>query len=145
MPNARDVGIIQMPLQGVPPGESVHATSNHQPAPKDICSSPNVILLSHVLLDVHPVKVSPIHPNPTARPPLGPHQMVVSVDMALKVGNALISLDMAAPGDGAPEVRSIVDECNSAFALEITEGYVAPVRVGTFGTTRKSVVLPGSG
>ena len=67
--NAREVGIIQVPLQSIPPGESLLTTSDRQPALEQIRSSLDALLVGHTLPNVQPlIQVGPIRPNSTAYP-----------------------------------------------------------------------------
>ena len=104
MANANDVGVIHMSLQGIPPGKRLHTTSNHQSITIHIRSGLHAFLVGHPLLDAFVVQVSPVHRDPTARPPARLHPTIVSDDMALEVGNTLVHLDVVAPDDGALEV-----------------------------------------
>ena len=131
MANARDVWIIHMPLQGVPPRERLHATSNHQSLPKHIRSSIDVLLLGHPLLDARVVQVCPVHVNSAARPLARLYPTIVSHDVPLEVGNTPILLCVFAPNDRALEVGFLVDQHGTIVALEVTRGVATPVRMRT--------------
>jgi len=145
MPDARDVRIVHMPLQGVPPGESLQTTSNHQLTLKYTCSSLDLFLFGHTLLDALAVQVGPFHPDTTASPLFRLHPAVVSHDVALEVGDAPVLLDVVTSDDGALEVGFLVDQLGTIFTLEVTRGYGSLVRVGTPVSARGSDTLLGFG
>ena len=144
MPNAREVGVIHMPLESIPPGEGLHTTSNHQSTPEHIRSSPEALLVRHGPPDVLSIQLIPIHSDSTACPLFRIPPTTVSYDMALKVRSALVLLNMATSRDRALGVGFLVDEGGNVFALEIARGDVAPVRAGTSCIARRSSALLGS-
>jgi len=131
MSDARDVRIIYVSLQGIPPGKSLLTTSNHKLTLKHICSSLDLLLLGHTLFDALAVQVGPIHPDTTASPLFRLPPAVVSHDVALEVGNTLVLLDVLASDDGALEVGFLVDPLGTIFTLEVTRGDGTLVRVQT--------------
>ena len=110
MPGARNVGIIHMPLQRIPPRKALHATSNHQSTPELIRPSLDALFVGHTQSDTLPIQMRPIHPNTTAYPFLRLPPTRVSLDVALEVRNPSVTLDVVASGDGATEVRFLSDE-----------------------------------
>jgi len=145
MPDARDVGIINVPLQSVPPGEGLLATSNHQSTPEHIRSGLDALLVGHPLLDTLPIQVGPVHRDPTARPLFWLHPAIVGNDVALEVRNALVRLGVIASDDGALEVGLLVDQQGAIFALEVARGDVTLVRVRTPASARRRNALFGFG
>lgn len=103
MSDALDVWIIHVPLEGVPPGESLHTAPNHQPVSVHICAGLDAFLIGHALRDPGSIQVGPIHPDPTTDPLFWLPPTVVGHDMALKVRNALVLLSMFASEDRALE------------------------------------------
>ena len=83
MPNAREFWIIHVSLQRVPPRESLHTASNHQPTLERIRSGRDTLLVGHSLLDALSIQMSSIHPNSTARPLSRLPPTLMSFDMAL--------------------------------------------------------------
>lgn len=143
MPNARVFGTINMPFQRIPPGESLHTTTDHQSTPEHIRPSLDAFLISHALFDALSIRVSPIHSNPTTYPLFRLHPTNVSFNMTPKVRNAFVFLAMVAPDDGALKVRPTVDEQGGILALEVTIGdfgFVA-VGVGAPQTARSAALL----
>jgi hypothetical protein len=145
MADARNFWIIHMPLQSIPPRESLHTAPNHQSIPEDVCSSLDALLVSHAPLDARSIQVSPIHPNSTAYPLIRFHPTAVSFDVTLEVWNALVALGIVTSNHRALEVNFIVDGRGSVFALEVARGGVGFVRVRTCRGTRRSAALFGSG
>jgi len=103
MSNARELGIINVPLQGVPPGKALPTTPNHQLTPEPICPSLDLFLFGHTLLDVLAIQVGRLHPDTTANPLFRLRPAIVSHDVTLEVGKAPVLLDVVASGDGALE------------------------------------------
>ena len=128
MPKARDVRIVHMPLQSIPPGKGLHAASNHQFTLEPVGTSLDVLLLGHTLLDILSIQVSPVHPNPAACPFSRLPPLKVGFDMPLKVWNASVLLGTAA--DGALEARSTVNKQGILLALDVARGNVTLVGVG---------------
>ena len=145
MSDTPDVRIIDMSLQGVPPGEFLQTTPNHQLTPEQIRSSLDLFLFGHTLLDAPAVQVGPLHPNTTAGPPSRLHPAIVSHDVAFEVGNSLVFLNVVASNDGALEVGFLVDQPGTIFTLEVTRRDTALVRVRTPVSARRSNALLGFG
>jgi hypothetical protein len=144
VPNARKVGVVHMPLQGVPPGERLQATPNPQLSPERIRSSLHALLVGHARLDADPIQVRPIHRNPTARPPVRVDPPTVGHDMTLEIGNAMVLLFVVAPDDRAEEMDSLVDLRGAVVTLQVARGVGALVRVRTPTSARGGPGLGGS-
>jgi len=144
MSDARDFGIINVPLQGVPPGKGLPTTPNHQPTPEQICPSLDLFLFGHTLLDVFAVQVGHLHPDTTANPLFRLRRAIVSRDVTIEVGNTPVLLDVVASGDGALEV-GFLDQPRAIFALEVARGDAMLVRMQTATSARRSNALLGSG
>ena len=145
MSDARDVGVVHMPLQRIPPRERLLTTSNHQSTPKVVRSSLDAFLVGHALFDARFIQMRPIHPNSTAFPFIRLRPAAVSYDVALKVWDALVLLDVVASNNGASEARSLFDDQGGIFGLEVARGYITPVRVRTPASARRSDALLGFG
>ena len=145
MPDARDIRIIHVSLQGIPPGKGLLTTSNHQLTLKHICSSLDLFLLGHTLFYALTVQISPIHPDTTASPLFWLPPAVVSHDMALEVGNTVVLLDVLASDDGTLEVGLLVNPLGTIFTLEVTRGDGTLVRVRTPVSAGGSDTLLGFG
>ena len=144
MSNTQDFRIINVPLQGVPPGKGLPTTPNHQPTPEQICSSLDLFLFGHALLDVLAVQVGNLHPDTTANPLFRPRPAIVSHDVTLEVGNTPVLLDVVASNDGALEV-GFLDQHRAIFTLEVARGDATIVRMQTAASARRSNALLGSG
>jgi hypothetical protein len=131
MANARDVRIIHMPLQSIPPAKSLHAASNHQLTPEDIRSSLDALLVSHALADILPVEVSLVDPNSATDPLRRIHPKAVTFHVALEVRNAVVLLLMNAPVDGTLEAIFFASKQGGVFALQVARASSTPVRVRT--------------
>lgn len=134
-----------MPLQGVPSGEGVEATSNHQLTPKHVRSGLDMVFFGHALLDAYVVQVGPVHHDPTARPLFRLHPTIVSDDMALEVRDALVPLEVLTSDDGTTEVGFRIDQPGAILTLEVTRGDVTSVRMRAPVGTRRGNVLLGFG
>ena len=145
MSNARDFGIVNVPLQGVPPGKGLQTTPKHQLTPEQICSGLDLLLFGHTLLDVLTVQVSHLYPDTTAGPLFRLHPAIVSHDVTLEVGNAPVLLDVVASDDGALEVGFLVDRPRAIVTLEVARGDATLVRMQTVVSSRRSNALSGSG
>ena len=145
MSNARDFGIVNVPLQGVPPGKGRQTTPNHQLTLERICSSLPLLLFGHTLLDVLAVQVGYLHPDTTASPLFRLYPTIVSHDVALEVGNAPVLLDVVASDDGALEVGFLADQPRAIFTLEVARGDITLIRMQTAASSRRSNALLGSG
>lgn len=142
VPDARDVGIVNMSLQGIPPSESLLTTPDHQSAPNHVRPSLDTLLVRHALLYTRMIKVGPIHTNPAAHPSLRFPPTIVSFDMALEIRYAKVLLDIGTPSDGAVRVKFLVDEQGAVFGLEVARGGTASVRVqAPISTSRRYAPL----
>ena len=141
MPDTREVAVVNMSLQGVPPGKGLQTTSDPQLTSKHIRSGLDLLLFGHPLLNAPGVQVSDIHRDTTANPLFRLHPAVVSKDMALEVWNALVLLGVVASSDGALEVGFPVDPLSTIFTLEVTRGDATLVRVRTPVSARRISTL----
>lgn len=144
VPDAREVRVVHMPLQGVPPGKRLQATPDPQLSSEWIRSNLDALLVGHARLDADPIQVGPIHRNPTARPPVWDNPPIVGHDMALEVGNAMVLLFVVAPDDRAEEVDPLVGLCGAVATLQVAGGVGALVRVRTPTSARGGPGLGGS-
>ena len=140
-PNTRDVGIIHMPLQCIPPGKSLHTTSNRQSTLEHIRSSLDTLLVCHALPDALSVQVSLVDPNSAAYPLIRLLPTIVGYDMALEIWNTMVPLLIVASDGRAQEVGFLVDEQGSVFALKIARGNVTPVGVIASCTARRGAAF----
>ena len=143
MSNARDFGVVNVPLQGIPPGKGLQTTPKHQPTPEQICSGLDLLLFGHAFLDVLAVQMGHLYLDTTASPLFRLHPAIVSHDVALEVGNAPVLLDVVASDDGALEVGFLVDRLCAIFTLEVARGVATLVRMQT-DVSSGSNALPGS-
>ena len=145
MPNARDAGVVNMSLQGVPPGKGLQATSNPQLTSKHIRSGLDLLLFCHPLFNAPFVQVSDIHRDTTANPLFRLHPTVVSKDVAFEVGDASVLLEVVASDDGTMEVGFPVDPLGTIFTLEVARGDTTLVRVYTLVSMRSGALLRSGG
>ena len=129
MSDARDLAIVDVPLQRVPSRKRLHATSDHQSSPKVVRPSLNAFVIGHTQLEALVVQMRPIHSNPAAYPLFRLSPTTVRFDVALEVGNTLVLLDVVASDNRAPGAKSPFDEQGVVFALEVTRGDVTFVWV----------------
>ena len=145
MSDARDLAIVDVPLQRVPPRKRLHATPNHQSTLEIIRPSLNALVIGHTRLEAVVVQMRPIHPNSTAYPLLRLSPTTVGFDVTLEVGNAPVLLDVVASDNGAPGAKSPFDEQGAVFALEVARGDVTFVRVRAPAGARRSDAPLGFG
>lgn len=142
-PNARKVGIIDVPLQGISPGKSPQTTSDHKLTREHVRSGLNTLLVRQAFLDALAVQVGFTHADSTAYPLFRLPPTDVGCDVTLQVWNTLVPLDVIASDEGTLEVGSLVDEQGRVFALEVTRWNIMPIRVGTSCCiTRRIANLP---
>lgn len=140
--DARDVGIVHMPLQGIPPSEGPLTTPDHQSAPNHIRPSPDTLLVRHALLNTRVIQVGPGNTNPAARPPLWFPPTIMSFDMTLEIGYAKVLPGTATSSDGAVRVKFLIDEQGAVFGLEVARGSAASVGVqASVSTSRRDAPL----
>ena len=145
MPNAWDAGVVNMSLQGVPPGKGLQATSNPQLTSKHIRSGLDLLLFCHPLFNAPFVQVSDIHRDTTANPLFRLHPTVVSKDVTFEVGDASVLLEVVASDDGTMEVGFPVDPLGTTFTLEVARGDTTLVRVYTLVSMRSGALLRSGG
>lgn len=131
MPDAGDFGVIDVPLQGIPPGKSIETTSNHQLTPEQIRPSLYLLILGHALLDPRVVRPSNVHRNPTARPLFRFQPATMRHYVTVQVWNSMIFLNIVTPNDGALEARPPLPPHGAILALEVARRDGTFVRVRT--------------
>ena len=102
--DTRDVGVVNMPFQRVPPSKRLQATSNHQLSPKHIHPSLGQLFFAHTLLNHYPVEVGVVRCNATTNPLVWLEPAIVCGDVPLQVTNALALLDVVASDDRTLEL-----------------------------------------
>ena len=143
--NARELAIVDVPLQRVPPRKRPHATPDHQSSLKVVRPSLNAFVIGHTQLEALVVQMRPIHPNPAAYPLLWLSPTTMGFDVAPEVGGTPVLLNVVAPDNGAPGAKSPFDEQGAVFALEVTWGDVTLVWVRAPAGARRGDALFGSG
>ena len=119
--DTRNIGIRHVSPQRVSPGKNLCTPPNHQLTSEKICSGLDTLVVSHTLLDACFIQMGLFYPNSTAYPSLP----AVSFNVALKVRDASVLLDIIAPAGRAAEISSLDGEKERAFALKVTRGRFA--------------------
>jgi len=145
MSDARDLVIVDVPLQRVPPRKRLHATPDHQSTLEIVRPSFDAFVVGHTRLEAVVVQMHPLHPNSATYPLLRLSPTTVGFDVAFEVGNAPVLLNVIASDDGAPGAKSPPDEQGVVFALEVTRGDVTFVRMQAPAGARRSDAPLGFG
>ena len=120
--DTRDVGVINMSFQRIPPSKRLQATPNHQLSPKHIRSSLGQLFFVHTLPHQYPVQVGVFCCNATTDPLVRLEPAIMDDDVALQIRNAPVLLDVVASNDRTPELGQPVDRPHPSLALEIAGG-----------------------
>lgn len=104
------VFIVDVPFQGVSPGEGERATSDHESTPEDNCSSLDALLVGHALRDTRSfIQVSLVYADSAADPPFGLQATSMGFYVSFELWDALVALSIVTSRDGALEAFFSVD------------------------------------
>ena len=107
--DTRDVGVVDVSFQRIPPSKRLQAASDHQLPLEHIRASLNQLFFVHTLLYHYSVEVGVVRRNTTADPLVRFDPAIVGVNVTLQIRNALILLDVVAPNNRTLELGQPVD------------------------------------